>query len=171
MSEGSKNSTTCELLQLNSWSSFSGKNSRNEAQLKQAGTTTTKEPKSWQKQEREEGDRVKGLGGDKMAEEKDLNWPPLTDTPKSQLSDRKTGMHQNRFYIQRQSHNEAAGGVHSRNNQIPYWLDGWHTNWKIIISQRFSHKIKRCDMYIHTHIHPVEYYSSINRKIFWYCQR
>ena len=60
-------------------------------------------------------------------------------------------MYQNRFYIQRQSHNEAGGGVRSWNNQIPYRVGGWPTNWKMIISQRFSHRIKRCDIYIHTH--------------------
>ena len=48
----------------------------------------------------------------------------------------------NIFYIQRQgrSHNKTVGGTHLWDNQISYPPDGWHTNWKIIISQKFSNR-------------------------------
>ena len=33
-------------------------------------------------------------------------------------------------------------------NQIPYMPGGWHTNWKIIILQRFSHRSKSSESHI-----------------------
>ena len=46
------------------------------------------------------------------------------------------------FYFQRQSssHNRIVGGVHSWYNKIPSTLGGQPTNWKITISQKFSHR-------------------------------
>ena len=52
-------------------------------------------------------------------------------------------------YIQRQrSHNETVRGVHLQYNQIPYKLGRWPTNWKIIISQRFSHRTEHSEPHI-----------------------
>ena len=41
---------------------------------------------------------------------------------------------------QRRSHNKMVGGALLQYNQIPYLLGGLPTNWKIIISQKFSHR-------------------------------
>ena len=46
------------------------------------------------------------------------------------------------FQRQRRSHNKMVGSVHSWYNQTPYPMGGQPTNWKIIISQRFSHRSK-----------------------------
>ena len=54
------------------------------------------------------------------------------------------------FYTQRQrrSHNKMVGGVLSWYNEIPYPPGGWPTNWKIIISQRFSHRSESWEPYV-----------------------
>lgn len=46
------------------------------------------------------------------------------------------------FYFQRQRkiHNEMVEGERLQYNQIPYQAGGQHTNWKIIILRRFSHR-------------------------------
>ena len=41
-----------------------------------------------------------------------------------------------------------VGGVHSWYNQIPYPPSGWPTNWKIIISQRLSHRHESSEPHI-----------------------
>ena len=54
------------------------------------------------------------------------------------------------FYIQRQrrSHNEMVGGAHSWYNQIPNLPGRRPQHWKIIISQRFSHRNERSELHI-----------------------
>ena len=42
--------------------------------------------------------------------------------------------------FKRRSHSKLVGRALSWYNQIPYLPGGWPTNWKIIISQRFSHR-------------------------------
>ena len=41
-----------------------------------------------------------------------------------------------------------VGGVHSQYNQIPYPPGGWPKNWKIIISQRFSHRSESSELHV-----------------------
>lgn len=41
--------------------------------------------------------------------------------------------------------NKMAGRMHSSYNQIPYPLGGRITNWRIIISQKFSHRSESCE--------------------------
>ena len=80
-----------------------------------------------------------------------LSSPPLMSAPQSQLPAepllRKKDCNLPKRYLYPKTNkwykeNETVGGVHSWFNQIPYLLGGWPTNWKIIISQRFSHRIE-----------------------------
>ena len=41
-----------------------------------------------------------------------------------------------------------VGGAHSWYNQITYLLGGRHTNWRIIISQKFSHRSESLEPYV-----------------------
>ena len=93
---------------------------------------------------------------DKMVERKDLSSPPLTKTPKSQLTGeqpltKKTGTYQKKiFYIQQQrrSHSEMVGGVLLWCNQLPYQPGAQPTNWKIITLQKFSHRSESSESHI-----------------------
>ena len=40
---------------------------------------------------------------------------------------------------QGRSHKEMLGGAQSRWSQIPYLPDGQHTNWRVIMPEKFSH--------------------------------
>ena len=52
-----------------------------------------------------------------------------------------TETHQKKIpYVQRRrSHSEMVGGVQLQSNKIPYPLGGWPTDWRIVISKKFSH--------------------------------
>ena len=54
------------------------------------------------------------------------------------------------FYIQRQrrSHSETVGGAFLLCNRIPHPPGGQPTNWKIIISQRFSHRSETSEPHV-----------------------
>ena len=76
-----------------------------------------------------------------MAKESDFNSPPLTKTPKSQLTayqplTKKTRIYQKKIlYIQRQRRRqkEMVGDAFLPYNQIPYLSGEPLTDWKIII--------------------------------------
>ena len=120
---------------------------------------------------RDRRDRVKERGGDKMVEEKDLNWPPLTNTPKSQLSAKRsltkrlecTKTDSTSKDPQRGSRRNAF--TKQSNPMLTWWVA--HKLENNYIAEVLPQNKKMWYIYTHTHIHPVEYYSSINRKIFW----
>lgn len=72
---------------------------------------------------------------------KDLSSPPLTKTPEQltaeQLSSKRIGSYQRRHSIY-QDKDKMVGVLHLWHNQIPYPPSEWDTNWKIVVSQRFS---------------------------------
>ena len=86
-----------------------------------------------------------------------LSSPPLTSTPKSQLTAeqpliKKTGTYpKKRHYTSKdikKKPNKMVGGMHSPYNQIPYLLGGQPTNWRIIILQKFSHRSESSEPHI-----------------------
>ena len=89
-----------------------------------------------------------------MPEEHDFNSPPLTETPTSQLIayqplTKKTRVYQKKIlYIQRRRQKEMVGEAFLPYNQIPYLPGEPLTDWKIIISQKFSHRSRSSETQI-----------------------